>query len=139
MLRRKENLLGRQSRAQDVQGEVCLDNPSVVIDRMTDEKKRRALGDAFLLVTTLPDYCGWGDSGAGWLGNGVGCWFAGLSCCCSCCCCCCILCSSCSICSGVRPPGATWPGPALITSGVNPSLPGMPGCPGTSWFWFSVS
>ena len=35
MLRRKENLLGRQSRAQDVQGEVCLDNPSVVIDRMT--------------------------------------------------------------------------------------------------------
>src|SRR5271165_796612 len=39
MLRRKENLLGRQSRAQDVQGEVCLDNPSVVIDRMTDVKQ----------------------------------------------------------------------------------------------------
>src|SRR5271157_4252893 len=39
MLRRKENLLGRQSRAQDVQGEVCLDNPSVVIDRMTNRGK----------------------------------------------------------------------------------------------------
>src|SRR5271165_3553655 len=35
MLRTKENLLGRRSGAQDVQGKVCLDNPGVVIDRMT--------------------------------------------------------------------------------------------------------
>ena len=36
MLRTKEkNLLGRQSGAQGVQGNVCLDNPGVVIDRMT--------------------------------------------------------------------------------------------------------
>lgn len=37
MLRTKnKNLLVRQSGAQDVQGKVCLDNPNVVIDRMTD-------------------------------------------------------------------------------------------------------
>ena len=35
MLRKKQNLLGRQSGAQDVQGEVSLDNPIVVIDGMT--------------------------------------------------------------------------------------------------------
>ena len=39
MLRKKKNLLGRQSGAQDVQGEVSLDNPNVVIDRMTGLKK----------------------------------------------------------------------------------------------------
>jgi hypothetical protein len=35
MLRKKQNLLGRQSRAQDVQGKASLDNPNVVIDGMT--------------------------------------------------------------------------------------------------------
>jgi hypothetical protein len=33
MLRKKQNLLGRQSGAQDVRGEVSLDNPNLVIDR----------------------------------------------------------------------------------------------------------
>jgi hypothetical protein len=35
MLRKKQNLLRRQSGAQDVQGDVSLDNPIVVIDGMT--------------------------------------------------------------------------------------------------------
>jgi hypothetical protein len=35
MLRENQNLLGRQSGAQDVRGEVSLDNPIVVIDGMT--------------------------------------------------------------------------------------------------------
>jgi hypothetical protein len=32
---KKKNLLGRQSGAPDVQGKLRLDNPNVVIDRMT--------------------------------------------------------------------------------------------------------
>jgi len=35
MPRKNKSFLGRRSGALDVQGEVCLDNPGVVIDRMT--------------------------------------------------------------------------------------------------------
>jgi len=62
MLRRKENLLGRQSRAQDVQGEVCLDNPSVVIDRMTDigiiarSEKSRSLASLVMTNREIAGY-----------------------------------------------------------------------------------
>ena len=44
MLRENQNLLGRQSGAQDVQGEVSLDNPIVVIDRMTAYKRMPGRG-----------------------------------------------------------------------------------------------
>src|SRR3974390_3671145 len=37
MPRKNKSFLGRRSGALDVQGEVCLDNPGVVIDRMTPE------------------------------------------------------------------------------------------------------
>ena len=78
----------------------------------------------------MPDY--WGRRpAAGWLGNGDRLLVRGIELLLHCCCCCCILCSSCSICSGVRC-RCHWPGVALFTSGVSPSLPGMPGWPGCS-------
>ena len=45
MLRTKDKpFLGRRSWAPDVQGKVCLDNPGVVIDRMTRNDRRRTKG-----------------------------------------------------------------------------------------------